>query len=623
LLSREIEKTVPFPLRECSLSLFFSNSRNSSRHALHCGTRGTPPVLVAMRAMEGGDTIGTGCEVPTPAHSVRLRRPVTWTVTYVVVCTAALMFVALMPFGRSEANGNGTGVVQAQVLTSNHRTPRGSSGYDAEVKDTESFAFIDGGDDDTLGTKDEEEEAPTMREKTKDALDEDALDASNEATSASKPKCVFHLYRHVSKTGGTTMRFVFDRQTVFGDFEFPLPYGFDEKRWNGLLARWREAAKQWRSGNRKAPPKTLVELRGNWPSNWGAENFEKVLGDLDELRQEFGGGEGDDDDVGANSQNGGDTIESKTCSVSTSLLFREPKKQYQSFWRYYIEKKQADDLKTQEVNKKWPDIDGTAFWGKGFKEWAKNVPSMQIRELLGNKCTSQMRQPGYDAAWNSDLQQYIQTGLHTFDTKNCPYTIDETDYGRFLALLKRISVVGVTEKFDAFLLAVAEKVGLARLEYVKSNVRSVSETAKETATGGATSSETSEEEGVLEQVASFDIKAHGVVSQMQDDNEANAEGGRTEFQKRVKEYTDKTSVSKAGVTFVGGFPAPSPFVWVKSSDLKGSSDDLITPQSWTDTSGGGQAIAYIVMDEVSLVSRAKASAKGVGCVKGCTFDYKE
>lgn len=62
-------------------------------------------------------------------------------------------------------------------------------------------------------------------------------------------------------TGGTTLRFIFDKQTAMGEWEYPLIYGFKEDEWVGLLARWKEAVGQWKNGQREGP-RTLVEVRG-------------------------------------------------------------------------------------------------------------------------------------------------------------------------------------------------------------------------------------------------------------------------------------------------------------------------------------------------------------------------
>ena len=86
---------------------------------------------------------------------------------------------------------------------------------------------------------------------------------------------------------------MFDRQTVFGDFEYPLEYGFDEKKWDDLLVRWRKKADAFLSDDKNKnagpPPRTLVEIRGNWPSNWPAEVFAtRILSDVERLRAEYG-----------------------------------------------------------------------------------------------------------------------------------------------------------------------------------------------------------------------------------------------------------------------------------------------------------------------------------------------
>ena len=88
------------------------------------------------------------------------------------------------------------------------------------------------------------------------------------------PRCAMHLYRHISKVGGTTIRFIWDKNVVMGDWEYPIIYGFEEQQWTDLLQRWKAAAEKFKSGERSVGPRTLVELRGNWPSNWPAQHFQ-------------------------------------------------------------------------------------------------------------------------------------------------------------------------------------------------------------------------------------------------------------------------------------------------------------------------------------------------------------
>ena len=258
------------------------------------------------------------------------------------------------------------------------------------------------------------------------------------------PECAFHLYRHLSKTGGTTLRFIFDKQTAMGEWEYPLIYGFKEDEWVALLSRWRDAVGQWKSGEREGP-RTLVEVRGNWPSNWPAENFARVMQDVAELREQF---------------------EPYGCVVSTSILLRKPFPQYLSFYNYYIRKHQTASPGS-DVNRRWPDVMGSAAWGSDAGEWAANVRDMQVREVLGDKCTSTMRQAGYDVEWRGG--EPIRVAPHVFPAE-CAVT--EDDYARFQRTIQEFDVVGTTEQFDSFLLLLAAKTGLQHLQYVRSNTGS-------------------------------------------------------------------------------------------------------------------------------------------------------
>ena len=73
---------------------------------------------------------------------------------------------------------------------------------------------------------------------------------------------------------GTTLRFIFEKQTVMGEWEFPLIYGFRQDEWDALLQRFRTAVDQWKAGTREGP-RVLVEVRGNWPANWCARQPSK------------------------------------------------------------------------------------------------------------------------------------------------------------------------------------------------------------------------------------------------------------------------------------------------------------------------------------------------------------
>ena len=101
-----------------------------------------------------------------------------------------------------------------------------------------------------------------------------------------------------------------------------------------------------------------------------------------------------------------------------------------------------------------------------------------------------------------------------------------------------------------------------------------------------------------------------------------AAGGASGFERRLAAFEARTVVMSDGKTFVGGVPPRSPYVWVKSGDVKASGGALspVVPSSFTDETGGGQAVAYIVFDPVTLTARDDAERVGAACVKGCTFD---
>ena len=585
-----------------------------------------------MQAMETVGPIGP-IEVPTPAHAVRLRRPVCLTATYVVACTALLVSVSLLPFGSGAtapvANARGDRERAGPVVERARRASEDPS-FDSEPRLAGETRTLS--DEKRRSEISEDLGSPNAFDGVRSGADASSSSSSTNADD-NDPSCVFHVYRHLSKTGGTTVRFVFDRQTVFGDFEYPLEYGFDEGKWDALLTRWRTRADaflfQTTNDGDASPPRTLVEIRGNWPSNWPAEVFAtRILSDVERLRAEYGGRGGSNPAEKNNVSNVSKTFQgNRSCSVTTSLMLRDPAEQYESFWRYYIEKRQqkAAAAGTDTKQKKWPDVDGAPFWGDSFAEWASRVPSMQIREVLGDKCVAQMRQPPFDAELDANGTTWVRTGDHSFDRETCPYEVNEHDFARFESLLERVDVVGVTERFDAFLLRLGETVGLRRLEYVKSNVKASSRrpNSSEPSELEKNKTETERTRRVVADIARWDAKAHALARQRLDaDISRDAAGGAAGFERRLAAFEARTVVTSDGKTFVGGVPPRSPYVWVKSGDVKDSGGALspVVPSSFTDETGGGQAVAYIVFDPVTLTARDDAERVGAACVKGCTFD---
>lgn len=395
-------------------------------------------------------------------------------------------------------------------------------------------------------------------------------------SDAQLPPCAFHLYRHLSKTGGTTLRFIFDKQTAMGEWEYPLIYGFKEDAWEELLTRWKDAVGQWKSGEREGP-RTLVEVRGNWPSNWPAENFARVMQDVTGLREHF---------------------EPLGCTVSTSILIRKPFPQYLSFFNYYIRKHQTAPA-GNDVNRRWPDVMGTEAWGKDAGEWATNVHDMQVREVLGDKCTSTMRQAGYEIEWKGG--EPARVGPHQFP-EECAVT--EEDYARFQRMIQEFDVVGTTEQFDSFLLLLAAKTGLQNLQYVRSN------------TGSHDRNRDALPESVssaIDAATEYDRRAYELVEERHAEL-VKAVGGAG-FEAKVHAFQAATT-SRGGKKFIGGLPAQSPFKWVDKKIAEAAGIEAAVPGSFTEPTGGGQAVAYIYFDPVTLVKQDTAPS----CVKGCNLD---
>ena len=88
------------------------------------------------------------------------------------------------------------------------------------------------------------------------------------------PGCSLHVFRHVSKAAGTTVRFLFDKQVAMGDFEF-LPmchYGFREKDWREVVTRFKDAAVDPTRIASGEGPRIIVEIRNEWGATDAFEN---------------------------------------------------------------------------------------------------------------------------------------------------------------------------------------------------------------------------------------------------------------------------------------------------------------------------------------------------------------
>jgi len=405
--------------------------------------------------------------------------------------------------------------------------------------------------------------------------------ASARALATPRTACALHVFRHVSKAGGTTVRFVFDKLVTIGEWEYPLPYGASERAWDEFVKVWRMEAQKFSRGERAAP-RTLVEVRGHMPDNWSAANFlSRVLPDVEKLREEF----------------------ASTCAITTSFLSRDPFAQYKSFYGYYIKKMQDRETEPSRLNE-----GGKAAYGANFAEWARNVPDMQTRELLHDKCVPQMREGGYEVALQNG--EPTRVGVRWKDHRrggDCDtIAISASDWARAVDALKRFDVVGTTERFNEFMVVVGRATGIKHLQYSLSNK------------GVSMENDESMRAEVIANITTYDEKLHAYCNEALTKTIIATYGSVDAFHREAySPYVDATARHN-GKTFVGGEPQPSPYKWVKASEAAAANVQSIQLPMWVMPNGGGQAWAYAGGDPVVMVRRA--DAPNLRCVKGCTFD---
>jgi hypothetical protein len=402
---------------------------------------------------------------------------------------------------------------------------------------------------------------------------------------AELPGCHLHFFRHVSKAAGTTMRFIFDKQVVMGEWEF-LPmchYGFRETDWVKTLDSFRAAAVNASNVRLGTGPRVIMEARNEWGAT---EAFEDViLKELKQLKEHVAG-------LG--------------CGVTTSLLFREPKKQYESFWRYYIQKLRDDDDKT-DLRK------GPEAWGDSFEEWAENIPDLQLRELLGDRCTSKLREPVWNVVWDAVAKKRIRAEKIKLP-ETCKISNGDTS-GRFSEILAQMDVVGTTDEFDTFLLQVADATGFQHLEYVPSNKRRVTKNAD----GVDGSADTgTDSKGVVpsgtpgwETSNTNDRWAYGLVAKTRDQRLAAAGEdlpSRTQkFKALSAEHSDDQKIR------AGGKPGTSQFMWVPAEPVLETRKHWVRPDFYV-----APPICKGFFSEFdALVFRNNSLFK---CDRGCSFE---
>ena len=424
-------------------------------------------------------------------------------------------------------------------------------------------AAEDDRDDDDEDEEEKEEKDDDKAEKENVTRSEAHVSAT---TSTSSHPCAMHVFRHISKTGGTTMRFLFDRQTVLGEWEYPIPYGAEESQWTGLKTAWSEAVRAYVNGTREVPPRTLVEVRGHHPYRWSALHFEKeIMDDVAELKKEFG----------------------SVCNVTTSFLARKPVDQYASFYDYYVRSHQITEGEQQASGESTENK-----WGRSIEDWAMSVPDIQTRELLyEDKCVTQLRAPPLGGGYGDDC-----------------LIVSNERWARAEAMLKKFDVVGTTDRFNEFLLVLGDIVGIDDLRYVFSNAgKSVDKVDK------AALAET------IKNVTTRDQTLYEYANEALDAVIAKRFGSVERFRADVLAPYENATILVRGKQYIGGkadFTAK--YKWVKADAAESKNVESVQLPMWVLQNGGGQATAYMIHDPVIMVDRE--SAKDIPCVKGCTFD---
>ena len=428
------------------------------------------------------------------------------------------------------------------------------------------------------------------------------------------PGCSLHVFRHVSKAAGTTVRFLFDKQVAMGDFEF-LPmchYGFREKDWREVVTRFKDAAVDPARIASGEGPRIIVEIRNEWGATDAFENV--VMKDLKELRA---------------------THSHLGCEISSSVLLRDPTAQYRSFYEYYIRPEQNGAGPNQ----------GKPLWGDGFAEWASRVPDVQTRELLGDRCmVGATRLPVFDVDGST------RRGDRTLD-ETCKVTL--SDRARFEKLVKEIDVVGVAEEFDSFWLRLADVVGFQHLEYVRSNTRGRHGAGRRLSTARSVlddKGDETEDASVVAATAPNDLWAHELVKKTQaklwagcageskgeeskdgDGSTAGSTPGSTagsdaassdggygcELRRRVDAFRAASNEDSDGRKRVGGIPPRSLYMFAKANPAK--DDNPVQPEHRARpgfyTSEPICAGFYTSLS--AMVNKDDARYK---CDRGCSFD---
>lgn len=227
---------------------------------------------------------------------------------------------------------------------------------------------------------------------------------------ASNDSCFVLIDRHNHKTGGTTMREIFQTNEQYGDCVY-WGYGQDEPHWSRFL---RNATEVLRPGKRP-PGRVHLCLEAHFPVfRFMSDRVPRIA----RLREAVKGPGG--------------------CKVVLTTRVREPLSFYLSYFKWDIAGRQQRGE--------------TAQYGKSFLEWSP--PNLQTNALQ-NAFSTEFASRYYDNRFPKRWQGFLDVRNETFEA--------------LLRALDEFDLVGTVEDFDSSLLLTNDLIGgaLPRLQYAR------------------------------------------------------------------------------------------------------------------------------------------------------------
>ena len=246
------------------------------------------------------------------------------------------------------------------------------------------------------------------------------------------PGCAMHVFRHVSKAAGTTMRFIFDKQVAMGEWEF-LPmchYGFREKDWRETV---REIPR-----SRGGPRAHRVRSRSAHPRG-GSQR----VGRHRRFRERHH--EGPSRTSRAHRRRG----------LRGDLLAALP--------RAGVAVPKLPRVLHRETPRRHESRRGPRALGRQLRRVG--------RASAGHPASRTFRRSVHPSAPRTTLRRASGEGGDDAVVRVGPRPLPETckislgDRSRFERLVADVDVVGVTDRFDLFWLQLADVVGFQHLEY--------------------------------------------------------------------------------------------------------------------------------------------------------------